>query len=82
MSVVYKSDSIFEAAAARKTVMEDYLREYMPKEGVDSNGCDILLSSSEYTVDSRGHFCKLMDLDPDTSCCMEEYVTNATKHNE
>lgn len=81
ISVIYKSDSIFEEAAARKAVVQDYLKEYMPKQDADMSQCDILLSSSEFTVDSRGRYCNLMDVDPDTSCCMDQSVINMTNHN-
>jgi hypothetical protein len=31
--------------------------------------CDILITSSEYTVDSNGNYCHIVDLNIDTSCC-------------
>ena len=68
MSVVFKSDSIFEETAAKR--IQEYLAEYMPKErDFDADQCDILLSSSEFTVDSKGRYCSLADVDPDTNCC-------------
>ena len=35
VSVIYKSDSIFEQAATRKSVVQDYLKDYMPKANTD-----------------------------------------------
>ena len=71
VSVVFKSDSIFEKSSSVAQTISTYIQEYLPKPTEDLKQCDLLLSSSEHTVDSRGIYCSLDDIDPDTNCCAE-----------
>lgn len=77
--MVYRSDSIFEEAAAKG--VQEFLMEYMPTEDQDLEQCDILLSSSESTVDSKGQYCSLDDVDPDTNCCIVDNSKKNLKHS-
>ena len=79
VSVIYKSDSIFEDVITRKTViLQDFLKDYMPRENADLIKCDILLSDSEFTVDSNGNYCEYQHVDSDTNCCIIDNVVNTT----